>query len=147
VRACNVEGCVRRHYARGYCRTHYIRNRLYGSPLGQSDRSPVRFEFAPLERQLRLRCARISNAGKRPVGFQAPAAAIGEADRDLSDRDLAAVLGVHRGTVGAWRRKGLTRWTADTAAVTAGLHPIELWPHWAAPTEGRDEWANSTASP
>lgn len=36
MRLCEVEGCERKHYANGFCHSHYARNRASGSP-GRSD--------------------------------------------------------------------------------------------------------------
>jgi hypothetical protein len=32
MRLCSVECCERKHWARGYCKVHYSRERLYGDP-------------------------------------------------------------------------------------------------------------------
>ena len=31
---CHLEGCINKHYARGYCEKHYLRWRRHGHPLG-----------------------------------------------------------------------------------------------------------------
>lgn len=37
MRICNVIGCKKRHYAKGYCQNHWIKNKKYGDPLHNSD--------------------------------------------------------------------------------------------------------------
>ena len=46
---------------------------------------------------------------------------------ELSDGDIASVLGVTRRTIVRWKIIGLDCWTADKAAVRLGLHPCEVW--------------------
>lgn len=36
ARICSIEGCNKRHYARGWCEAHYTRWRKYDDPLGGS---------------------------------------------------------------------------------------------------------------
>lgn len=40
---------------------------------------------------------------------------------------LVRRLGVDRRTVGRWRQRGLTDHQADSAAVTLGYHPLNIW--------------------
>ena len=47
-----------------------------------------------------------------------------------SATQLAPSLGVHRRTIGEWKRKGLPLNTADRAAVRLGVHPSHVWPDW-----------------
>lgn len=34
TRICDVEDCPKKHWAKGYCKSHYQRNMIYGNPLG-----------------------------------------------------------------------------------------------------------------
>lgn len=43
VRICIVGGCGNRHEARGYCRQHYRRHKLYGSPNISKNGKPLAF--------------------------------------------------------------------------------------------------------
>jgi hypothetical protein len=49
IRGCDIVGCAKAHYGRGYCRTHWERNLKHGDPLkvlelhGVSDEERLRF--------------------------------------------------------------------------------------------------------
>jgi hypothetical protein len=47
-----------------------------------------------------------------------------------TDGDIALATGFCRRTVQRWRRDGLTPIIADRAAIRAGYHPANIWPHW-----------------
>ena len=47
-----------------------------------------------------------------------------------SDRDIAQATDSTRRTVQRWRHQGLSARQADRAAVRAGFHPANIWPHW-----------------
>lgn len=53
---------------------------------------------------------------------------------------LARELGVNRGQVSAWDRRGIPLDEADGLAVALGRHPAELWPDW---NELSEEWERS----
>lgn len=59
MRVCSIEGCLRRHEARGWCSLHYDRWRRHGDPLGQSS---VRYGSPPEER-LRFHGWEVDGAG------------------------------------------------------------------------------------
>lgn len=48
--------------------------------------------------------------------------------------EVAAILGVKKGTVRAWRCQARTnriQWfDADRYATSLGLHPVDIWPDW-----------------
>ena len=96
------------------------------------DTETPRFDFAPIERQLRLRCAHLpSDRVERGTQSIVRSTALSASD-DLSDVDLGAVLGVKGTTVADRRREGLRGYfKADEVAVAAGFHPLEIWPDWA----------------
>lgn len=45
---------------------------------------------------------------------------------------LANAVGIHRSWIKRVRRLGLTEQQADHWATRAGLHPLDIWPRWAA---------------
>lgn len=47
-----------------------------------------------------------------------------------TDADIANATGFCRRTVQRWRHNGLTAINADRAAIRAGYHPANIWPHW-----------------
>ena len=50
-RTCSIEGCAKRHYARGWCRTHYGRWQRNGTPSLANFRSPEESFAARTERR------------------------------------------------------------------------------------------------
>lgn len=54
-RCCVIEGCQRKHHARGLCTTHYTRWRIQGSPYcrKRGNRRCDDFPFSPLMIQVR----------------------------------------------------------------------------------------------
>lgn len=46
----------------------------------------------------------------------------------------ARVLNVNRATICRWERSGVPFTSADRVADELGLHPANIWPEWANPT-------------
>jgi hypothetical protein len=96
-----------------------------------SGRVQPRLPFAPLERWLN---ARYTNTDSR-----ADAQLAGH----LSTRRIAELVGYDdnpttgRLIVQRWRNGGIPLYAADRAAITAGAHPLELWPNFATITSRR----------
>ena len=58
-------------------------------------------------------------------------ALLNEAMGGLSTREMASRLNVSQRTIQRWLVEGLTFDQADSAAVSLGKHPIEIWSDWA----------------
>ena len=48
MKICNIEGCVKKYHAKGYCNRHYIKNTIYGDPNGKSD-NYRKYKFCSIE--------------------------------------------------------------------------------------------------
>lgn len=82
--------------------------------------SPIRLPFAPLEQWF---------ATKYPANDM-QVAAVEQRNGAPSSVRMAEVFGFSDQVIRTWRSRGLTVWTADTAACRVGLHPSYLWPDW-----------------
>ncbi len=72
VRRCDVAGCGRRHFGRGYCRTHHERWRQHGDPQSDVPITP-RHRDSYWSVGQRLRAERGPASGRRCAGCAAPA--------------------------------------------------------------------------
>ena len=82
------------------------------------DRVPQgrRFPLRPLEDWLNARYRNPSTNADYQNGGELTATTIGH------------LVGVTRQTLYRWRNNGIPWWSADAAAIHAGVHPVELWP-------------------
>jgi hypothetical protein len=120
VRVCSVEGCDRKHFARGWCKPHYERDRRYGDPFYAATKpderrvmvTPETDPYGQQRKGLRSR-GRLAATARRLCGYEdaegrCERPAHGAADLCQSHKALARM---------AARREQYEAW--DTAAAIA----------------------------
>lgn len=71
-----------------------------------------------------------------------PAEAIFDKYHYLNTNELAQKFDVGPDTIIRWRTPGImfSEWQADELAITAGVHPCEIWPEWFEIPLTQDTW-------
>lgn len=102
---CAIDGCTAPIRARGWCASHYARNRRHGDPTSTGQ---LRLPAAPLVNYLTTR------------------------HDDLGRRAIAELCDVSFGMARDWFTRGttLTVDTADRVACRLGCLPFEIWHDW-----------------
>jgi hypothetical protein len=92
-----------------------------------------RLPFEPLERWLNTRYTNTDSRADAQLGGHLTARRIAELVGYDANPDTGRLI------VQRWRAGGIPLYAADRAAITAGAHPLELWPNFATITSDPPE--------
>lgn len=125
-KGCKVTSCERMHFARGYCQSHYNRERKYGDPLGSGSKPapiPSCSTHGGTYTTGCVDCKTVNRMRMREWRRRHP-----ERARENNARSYAKHMEQRKADARSWRERSGKRYQVDTAAVDSLAS--KAWQRW-----------------